>query len=314
MDLNTSDNVFFYNAPFSVFLNKNPQIPLCQRTYIDERIESFYNKILLFENQIQNSIEYKIPYIGVLSCAVYKECNDSEKIYIMDGQHRFYAYKKYYENSLNDFNISYILKICKTKDSLVNFFKELNDNYNQHDIILDNFDLSEIIKKHIQNKYPKHISNSENPIYPNINLDKITKYIIDKFKDSLNTNISIINLFEELNNDIYENIKNTDSKYLKAKQGLYIGYLFVKNNNATQRKKIPITVRNKIWVRDNNDSLNGLCKVCSAQINISNFHAGHIISVRNGGTDNISNLVCICSCCNLSMGTKNLNEFKNKYF
>jgi 5-methylcytosine-specific restriction endonuclease McrA len=60
--------------------------------------------------------------------------------------------------------------------------------------------------------------------------------------------------------------------------------------------------------------MNGLCFVCSCSVNIENFHTGHIISVKNGGTDNINNLRVVCSLCNLSMGTKNLDEFKNKYF
>ena len=40
----------------------------------------------------------------------------------------------------------------------------------------------------------------------------------------------------------------------------------------------------------------------------------YIVSVDNGGTDNIDNLKPICATCNKSMGTENLEEFKNKHF
>ena len=39
------------------------------------------------------------------------------------------------------------------------------------------------------------------------------------------------------------------------------------------------------------------------------FHCGHIIAEKNGGTTTIQNLRPICAQCNLSMGTKDMNEF-----
>jgi 5-methylcytosine-specific restriction endonuclease McrA len=54
--------------------------------------------------------------------------------------------------------------------------------------------------------------------------------------------------------------------------------------------------------------------VCGLTINHRNFDAGHIIAKSNGGTDEISNLRPICSDCNGSMGTMNLEDFKKTYF
>ncbi len=164
-----------------------------------------------------------------------------------------------------------------------------------------------ILKNYINTEYKEYISKSKNPNYPNINLDQLTDYILNKFKNS----VDIINDFEKLNNDVYENIKNID-KFNKHK--LCLGYLFIKIENDSKRGKIPITVRHKLWNNHFKNSNIGKCTVCEEIINISNFHAGHIISSKNGGSDNINNLSPTCSCCNLSMGIQNLNEFKNKYF
>ena len=49
---------------------------------------------------------------------------------------------------------------------------------------MDNFDNVLLIKNYIRKKYNKHISNSENPRYPNVNLDTISKYITERFKNS----------------------------------------------------------------------------------------------------------------------------------
>jgi hypothetical protein len=304
MNLETTDNVYFSNELFSKFLEKKPEIPLCQRSFIEERICQFYNQL-----NSKTEKNDQLPYIGIIHCALYKQ-EGINKIFIVDGQHRFYAYKRYYEQNKIDFKISIVVKICITKQEVTNFFKALNDNYNLYEIILDDLDKAEIIKNYIGINYKKHVSNSEKPNYPNINLDQITKFIMDRFKNSIN----IIDEFEKLNKDIYESIKDNE-KYNKTKQGLYLGYLFVKIESELKRKKIPTTVRNKLWMKHYTDKIIGKCNICNnTEIDFSNFHACHIISIKNGGSDNINNLLPGCSCCNLSMGIQNLNEFKNKYF
>lgn len=298
MNINIQDNIYMYTENFNQFLLKRPEIPTCQRSYIKERIDQFYHKLIKDNN----------PYLGLISCALLT-MDGTSKLYIVDGQHRFYALKRYNENFEKSFNINYIVKLCTKKEEVVDFFKALNDNYNLHDIILDNLDIAESIKNHIKSKYDKHISNSETPRYPNVNLDQVTKYIMDTFKDSSNP----IEEFEKLNEDVYESIKDNE-KFNKSKQGLYLGYLFTKSESDSKRKHLPATLRHKLWNDYFENSTVGSCYVCSTSINNTNFHAGHITSVKNGGSDNISNLIPVCSCCNLSMGTQNLEMFKSKYF
>ena len=57
----------------------------------------------------------------------------------------------------------------------------------------------------------------------------------------------------------------------------------------------------------------GKCYSCSENIDSKNFEAGHIIPEAKGGPTNIDNLRPICSCCNKSMGTQNMDEFKETY-
>ena len=45
-----------------------------------------------------------------------------------------------------------------------------------------------------------------------------------------------------------------------------------------------------------------------------NFICGHIVSGYNGGKINVDNLRPICMSCNLSMGTKNMQDFILNYF
>lgn len=84
---------------------------------------------------------------------------------------------------------------------------------------------------------------------------------------------------------------------------------------AYKKKKIPKSVRTKLFDLTFGVETNmSTCYVCSSRITRATFEAGHIIAEHLGGSNNISNLKCICSGCNKSMGTRNLEEFKTEYF
>tara|TARA_Y100001970_G_C14208501_1_gene845471 strand:- start:1590 stop:2156 length:567 start_codon:yes stop_codon:yes gene_type:complete len=82
-----------------------------------------------------------------------------------------------------------------------------------------------------------------------------------------------------------------------------------------ERKSIPKPVRIQVWNKYIGEE-NGIgkCDVCATEIKQTNFDCGHIISAKDGGPDIVNNLVPICRTCNQSMGSDNLNEFKEKYF
>ena len=89
----------------------------------------------------------------------------------------------------------------------------------------------------------------------------------------------------------------------------------VKKDTVNKKEKIPATVRNIVWntyIGPNKKKGNCLC--CSQEdISYANFHCGHIISEKKGGKVTIDNLRPICSHCNTSIGTQNMEEFIEKY-
>ena len=312
MNIKISDTTYFYFEEFELFLKKNPEIPLCNRDYIEERVNEFYNKLLNYNNLIGNGT---IPYLNIIHTAFL-----DNKLYICDGQHRYYALKKFYDEFNINFKFPYMVKICNSKDELRNYFKDLNNVYILHEIILedDKIDLLERIKIYMKNKYSSHISQSANPRFPNINIDQLVNYLINSTNIEYSNNYThIIERMELLNSKIKEECKISNKEYYDIsmkKQGFFIGYLFIKTECENKRKKIPQTVRNSLWINRYNDNINGNCFVCNIKISINNFHAGHKTSVKKGGTNNINNLEIVCSNCNLSMGVQDLDEFKNMYF
>lgn len=308
-----NDKILLYNENIKDFIKRDPQIPMCQRQFIDERVNEIYEKIVKDQNK-----EYIIPYLGFIHCGMY-----NRKIYILDGQHRYRAYQKYYKEHDKNFRINYVLKMCSTEKELRDFFKDLNNNYNPHDMILNDKDLDTtgVIKKHIKNKYSEHISSSENPRLSNINLDKVCTHFI-KLCPCVTNPIEIIDNFEQLNDSLKNEYSLSDKENIKKivedsdkKQKLYISLLFIKDVEIKKRNNIPSSLRNKLWNQEiGSGKMDGKCYVCGLDVMFTNFHAGHLISVKNGGTDNITNLKVLCPLCNMSMSSKNLEDFKLVYF
>jgi 5-methylcytosine-specific restriction endonuclease McrA len=76
------------------------------------------------------------------------------------------------------------------------------------------------------------------------------------------------------------------------------------------RGKIPKAIRDQVWRTYNGEVYNSICYVCNRNIDIANFHCGHVIAHSCGGGTEIDNLRPICMSCNCSMGVRNLDEFK----
>ena len=85
--------------------------------------------------------------------------------------------------------------------------------------------------------------------------------------------------------------------------------------NRQSKQSIPKHVKTIVW---NNyigeDIIKHRCLCCKkVLIKITDFHVGHIISEKDGGTHEINNLRPICAACNHSMGTMNMIEFIKTY-
>lgn len=76
------------------------------------------------------------------------------------------------------------------------------------------------------------------------------------------------------------------------------------------KRNIPKVLRNDVWLKYIGKKFEGNCKCCNKLIDVFNYHCGHVIAEANGGELTIQNLRPICSPCNLSMGTRNMNEFR----
>lgn len=81
------------------------------------------------------------------------------------------------------------------------------------------------------------------------------------------------------------------------------------------RKAIPKKIRGVAWTNHFGNSNTGSCFCCKDPLNgFGDWHAGHIVSHANGGSDTAPNLRPVCGSCNKSMGTENMDDFKARCY
>ena len=86
------------------------------------------------------------------------------------------------------------------------------------------------------------------------------------------------------------------------------------DNKRKSRKTIPKAIKNQLWRKHFGNSMKGRCVCCQNEIDaLEGWEAGHVEAAANGGSDHIDNLRPVCSTCNKSMSTMNLNEYINRY-
>jgi hypothetical protein len=91
--------------------------------------------------------------------------------------------------------------------------------------------------------------------------------------------------------------------------------LAIKDANSQPRKTIPKKIRGEAWKIQFGNSTKGSCFCCKRELDaFDDWHAGHIISHSNNGTDKADNLRPVCGSCNLSMGTENMDAFKARCY
>ena len=108
-----------------------------------------------------------------------------------------------------------------------------------------------------------------------------------------------------------QEIKDITQKYSDLRKKVHEKYTEPKKYT---RKSIPKALKNIVWDTNIGEEKGiGKCYCCGQKINSKHFEAGHIIAVKNGGGNTLENLKPICSCCNKSMGTMNMNDFIQTY-
>ena len=324
---------------FSDIVNLNLCKPDCQRGIDDEQI----NEIIEFQKKYwEKNEEFFFPTPIIFG-------NLDGKLYIIDGQHRFTAIKHLLDLYKKNFKIPVVTLIFDTKEELEKHYIIINKNrpVPLPKNINDWTNFGRFVEDYIILNFRDFFSKSENPRVPNFNKDNLIKYINrNKISQQINNDYeAFVRCLRGLNDYYLQTYSITLKKYfrvdihkiiqksrLKNSKNPFIlsiyknfewvdTVVFIINSGKNfkdiehiprdYRIKIKAKLKLEVW-KKYFTKIEGQCFVCNNNIDYNNFHCGHIVSVNKGGPTCLSNLEPICSCCNINMGIKNLNDYKKE--
>lgn len=83
----------------------------------------------------------------------------------------------------------------------------------------------------------------------------------------------------------------------------------------SKEKRVPKKLKIEIWNKFIGKKHGiGSCYVCNDEIDSKHFEAGHIKARAKGGETTIENLRPVCEPCNKSIGSMNMDDYKDKYY
>ena len=115
---------------------------------------------------------------------------------------------------------------------------------------------------------------------------------VKRFKEGWINSFSYISTDGRLLDQYFNNISSLAEKRINA-------FINNKNNNKTKRNPIDSRLRHEVFKRDGYK-----CLECGATNKEKVLHADHIISVAQGGSDELENLQTLCEDCNLAKSDK----------
>jgi len=321
------------------------KIPEFQRELELDKVNSIKRKFIEKHKKGEN---YLIKHGYTMSLC---KIADRKELWVIDGQHRLEVIKILVNEGYR-FDVQIRIQLCETLEDMKDDFKLINANSNialsytyfenqfiQNSII----QVKNILKKEYNKAFSRYKKKSKrsNKIHINsfielLDIDQIRKLYDDDKKDYgnylylyrklLGINKEIKDHFKE-NNKISYYINKIDSKmtdetkfYLSLDNIKWIEALFnedeIEYKSINYKKKsIPKKLRIQVLNRDIGEKeFIGKCYVCKEEISRENCEIGHIIAEHDNGKTNLSNLKAICFGCNRSMGTQNMEKYKQEYY
>nr|QFG74424.1 MAG: hypothetical protein [Megaviridae environmental sample] len=322
------------------------KVPDFQREIDDRKVDGFVKECLrgLTRNQnifIQSEFKLACNTVGT-------DCI----IWLVDGQHRLKAARILCEQTdhIKDTDsIRLTIAKCDTYEDCYRYFKTMNISSDIEPIYKDlessfNDRLILELKSYLKIHYKKGFSTQKNHSkyyhideflslfqYDNFKeteyIDHQNQLLLDKIKFKLKEFNQLIKEYISKNTDKYS--LHTNSKLERTNIYFTLKYvnilelfknkdtiLVVKSELKPKQKKKNISKRLRLEVWNQNIGKNkrtGDCYECDASIKIEDFACGHIIAESKGGSTTIDNLAPVCTICNQSMQTENMNKFKDNY-
>ncbi len=203
----------------------------------------------------------------------------------------------------NEVNIDY-------NDIINNFDYEFNKNifeYLKDHKLIKKINLYYERLRDIKNRLCKEKEKTKIDIL-DIILDYLGNISDNKYKSFFKEYLNIY--FKDIDDFIYK-IYDYNSNFDEFYKFIIFNPIFTKKDNKYKKKSIPKSLKIKVWNTYVGEDIGKIKCLCCNTIDITQsiFECGHIIAEAKGGETSLENLRPICSTCNKSMKTINMNDY-----
>lgn len=325
----------------SDFLTIDVLIPNEQRIRDDNKVHEIveYNRTHMKEK----------GWCNFMGCINIHLCEENNQMYLVDGQHRYEAIREI--NETMNIPIVFELVTVLTMNELKRNYKIINKNTPLPEFpeSIDK-NIPEEVAKYFKTTYPDIWSKNSRARRPNIYFDYFQEALGVIVKElNIENKDTLLQLVIQRNDELsswelanYPDNNNITTSMVDkcVEHKIYLGlykhvsddfrYDWVRDiirtktgkdlkksiKSITNKKNISKSLKTCIWdTHIGKDMRSAYCICCvNNEIKVENFHAGHIVSENHGGQTDETNLLPVCSLCNLSMGTVNMDEFVKTNF
>ena len=212
------------------------------------------------------------------------------------------------KNPVNNLQCEHCNKILSTASAL-----ELHKRTAKYCLLIQN-KLNEVTSKYKCDKCDYSTTKKDN-LNKHLKTCKQKTITDKKAQDDMSIKYLLLEKENEMLKKQIEEYKNQADKRVRMDALIIKAMSNNKRDNIGKRESIPKAIKAQLWERDFGEAYSGSCQLCSEQFKVTSslWHASHIISHAQGGSDNIENLTILCASCNLSMGAMSFTEYKSKY-
>lgn len=266
--------------------------------------------------------------------------------YIMDGQHRMEMIKILHEKYGENMQVILAIHIVNDEDTLKQLFDTLNkDSTKNLTYVKLPIFLKQSVDQFRQALISKYINCYEKKKKQSSHIKTVNE-LIDELEQndffSSNVHLTTSELLSKIDSDhsnflnyvgYLEQVCKPTTHYYKDEETMIKqckNVMFFKNNNFVQfvcysedpihnftkntRTGISPGLRKKVWENQYGSKTTGICPIVGCNHVLSSvikrgFQCGHVISNKNGGKEELSNLRPICADCNSVMSSTNWDIF-----
>lgn len=303
-------------------------VPSYQRASMNSHVDELYDKVKSYYEKHKD-----IMFTGSISVSSFEH---GKEWMVFDGQHRLLVLQRLRKEYPIDSILIRVDKYTVSNDEEAHALYQIINQSEKVELYrsISESSASSHVEKWFMSNFDSYWKKSERPVLLNVNKNEVMKrmkacgYFDKPIHEIINALEKRLEFYKGVSDEtwrLWGIDMDSKRKTLVTKDHFYFGLyrkyewiprLFQETQDhacvdvVRKRDALPKKRRIDVWNKRFEGHMSGKCYCCQKEISYQQgYHCGHIISVHDGGTNDLTNLEVVCSTCNEDMGTMNMKIY-----